>query len=568
MNLWSKASENFSKLKESLQLSSSDKPLVEKDIYDKLKEEYDQLKKDFDEKSKKYENIMNEINNKKEKEENFTENEYKEHLNEIIYKFKNYMLGFYGDINNEKDEIELIFSNPYNEDFDTKINAYNKNKYENILITNLISNNKNIIEDLLSYNNSDSVNEGKKEQNDDKNNDNKKINEKEENKNEEENKIINKEEDNIKNNNSDDINLSDIHSLEDINKIFLIIHKNQKCMKKNLEELHMQLNNNIQRFETFQESIEQFQKDYKEIKAGENSLKETINKKDKELSEKESKLNEYKSLLELNNNDLKEKDINIIGYKTNIDQLNLKIKEQSDIIHSFEQQKNKYEEEIKNLNLKIKSYKDDMDLLQVSSDEINNKNIQITELMQNEERLKSSYKLLEDSKMEFEKKKNEEIEIYKNQILELTTKLNETNEQIQNVHKNEEIENIYIQKISELEKQNLNYEKNYIDMKKQNDDMKKELDDAKSKMIKELKDNEFMIDKRVISSVLVSYFNVNASDMTKKNLLETLSSIMEYSNEDREKMGLKPIHIGDKKDNDSGKLKSISDGLYNFILNS
>ena len=46
-----------------------------------------------------------------------------------------------------------------------------------------------------------------------------------------------------------------------------------------------------------------------------------------------------------------------------------------------------------------------MDLLQVSSDEINNKNIQITELMQNEERLKSSYKLLEDSKMEFEKKK-------------------------------------------------------------------------------------------------------------------------------------------------------------------
>ena len=35
-----------------------------------------------------------------------------------------------------------------------------------------------------------------------------------------------------------------------------------------------------------------------------------------------------------------------------------------------------------------------------------------------------------------------------------------------------------------------------------------------------------------------------------------------------EKMGLKPIHIGDKKDNDSGKLKSISDGLYNFILNS
>ena len=135
--------------------------------------------------------------------------------------------------------------------------------------------------------------------------------------------------------------------------------------------------------------------------------------------------------------------------------------------------------------------------------------------------------------------------------------------------KNEEIENIYVQKINELEKQNINYEKNFMEMKKENEDVKKELQEVKNKMIKELRDNEFMIDKRVISSVLVSYFDVNASDMTKKNLLETLSSIMEYSNEDREKMGLKPIHIGDKSNNnDSGKLKSISDGLYNFILNS
>ena len=210
-----------------------------------------------------------------------------------------------------------------------------------------------------------------------------------------------------------------------------------------------------------------------------------------------------------------------------------------------------------------------MDLLQVNSDEINNKNIQITELMKNVESLKSSYKLLEESKLEFVKEKNEEIDIYKNQILELTQQLNETNEKVQNIEKNEEIENIYVQKINELEKQNINYEKNFMEMKKENEDVKKELQEVKNKMIKELRDNEFMIDKRVISSVLVSYFDVNASDMTKKNLLETLSSIMEYSNEDREKMGLKPIHIGDKSNNnDSGKLKSISDGLYNFILNS
>ena len=179
-------------------------------------------------------------------------------------------------------------------------------------------------------------------------------------------------------------------------------------------------------------------------------------------------------------------------------------------------------------------------------------------------------KLMKRSKktQKYSKEKNEEIEIYKNQILELTSRLNENNEKIQNFEKKKEIENIYITKINELEKQNINYEKTFLDMKKQNEEMKRDLDNTKKKMIKELKDNDFMIDKRIISSVLVSYFDINASDMTKKNLLETLSSIMEYSNEDREKMGLKPIHIGDKKDNDSGKLKSISDGLYDFILNS
>ena len=126
---------------------------------------------------------------------------------------------------------------------------------------------------------------------------------------------------------------------------------------------------------------------------------------------------------------------------------------------------------------------------------------------------------------------------------------------------------LYIQKLNELENQNINYEKKYLNIKKENEEIKKELNEIKTKMIKELQDNEFMIDKRIISSVLVSYFDVNATELTKKNLLETLSSIMEYSNEDRGKMGLKPIYIGNNNKND-GKLKSISDGLYNFILNS
>ena len=554
MNLWSKASEFGSKLKDSLQLSASDKPLVEKDIYDQLKEEYDQLKSNYDEKIKKYDNIIQEINHKNEKEENLTENEYKEYINLLSNKFKNFILNLYGEDSKIKDEIDLIFANPHNENFDLKIKEYDRNKFEGILINNLINNNKDIIEDIILCKHL-SNNEKQKEYNE--------VNGKKDNEIKEEDL---KNED--KKDNENNINLKEIKSFDDLNKIFLKIKNNKDNMEKKIDDLQTKLTNNIQRFQLFQENIEKFQKDYKEIKNDENSLKEIINKKDKDLFEKENKINELNSLLDKNNNDLKEKEININGYKTNIDQLNLKIKEQEEIINEFDIFKKKSEEEIQNLNTKIKTYKDDMDLLQVNSDEINIKNIQITELIQNVESLKSSYKLLEESKIEFEKEKNEEIEIYKNQILELTQQLNESNEKIQNFKKNEEIENIYIQKINELEKQNVNYEKNYLDMKKENEGMKKELEDVKNKMIKELRDNEFMIDKRVISSVLVSYFDVNASEMTKKNLLETLSSIMEYSNEDREKMGLKSIHIGDKNNQNDGKLKSISDGLYNFILNS
>ena len=275
-----------------------------------------------------------------------------------------------------------------------------------------------------------------------------------------------------------------------------------------------------------------------------------------------------KNIIEKNKLELKENEIKINSYIANIEQLNKKVNELNNQININENIKTRYEEEIKNLNIKIKAYKENLDLLQVNSDEINNKNIQITELMKQVESLKSSYKLLEQSKFEFCKEKNEEIDIYKNQILELTQQLNEEREKYQKKKKKKEIENIYIQKISELEKQNTSLENNYLEIKKNNEEMKKELEEVKAKMIKELRDNEFLIDKRIISSVLVNYFDVNANEITKKNILETLSSIMEYSNEDRIKMGLKPIHIGDTNQQNNGTLKSMSEGLYNFILNS
>ena len=65
-------------------------------------------------------------------------------------------------------------------------------------------------------------------------------------------------------------------------------------MESLIEELQSKLSNDEKRFQSMQENIEKFQKDYKEIK-----------------------INELKSLIDKNDNDLKEKDINISGYKIN-----------------------------------------------------------------------------------------------------------------------------------------------------------------------------------------------------------------------------------------------------------
>ena len=519
INLWSKATQLGSKIKDSFQSSTEDKPLVEKEIYDKLKEEYDQLKKNFDEKSEKYNNIINEINNKNQKEENLSENEIKKNLEQITDKFRNYIMNLFCDDNNRNinDEINLMFINPFNQDFDKKLNEFNKTKYENILIQKFILENKEIISNLL---------------NTESNND-----------------------------------IKEINTFDNLGKILINLEKEKKESLLTIESLKEKLNNDNQQMQTMQETIKNMQKDYNDLKAIESSMKETITKKEKDFEEKELKYKDIKNILEKNKNEIKEKELKINSYITNIEQLNIKIKEQNKQINITEKQRNKYEEEIKNLNIKLKNYKDNLDLMQVNSDEINTKNIQITELLKEVESLKSSYKLLEQNKIEFCKEKNEEIDIYKNKILELTQELNEEKEKYQNIKKKGEIESIYIQKISDLEKQNISLESNYLEIKKKNEDIKKELEETKAKMIKDLRDNEFMIDKRVISSVLVNYFDVNANDLTKKNLLETLSSIMEYSNDDRQKMGLKPIHIGDNNQQNNGTFKSMSEGLYNFIIN-
>ena len=182
--------------------------------------------------------------------------------------------------------------------------------------------------------------------------------------------------------------------------------------------------------------------------------------------------------------------------------------------------------------------------------------------------MKSSYKFLEDSKSSLEKEKNEEIELYKNQILDMSNELLKYKEEQNTTKENENIEKLYLEKIQSLESYIEKIENENITLKKKDEENKKEMDNLIKKVNNDLKDTESLIDKRVISSVLVSYFDKSINEKVKENLLETLSSIMQYSNEDRKKMGLKPIDIPNKNKKEEDKLKKVSDGLYNFILSS
>ena len=212
--------------------------------------------------------------------------------------------------------------------------------------------------------------------------------------------------------------------------------------------------------------------------------------------------------------------------------------------------------------------KKDIELYTENNDAINEKNEEISRKNDEIEKLKSSYKFLEDSKSSLEKEKNEEIELYKNQILDMSDELLKYKEEQNTTKENENSEKLYLEKIQSLESYIEKIENENITLKKKDEENKKEMDNLIKKVNNDLKDTESLIDKRVISSVLVSYFDKSINEKVKENLLETLSSIMQYSNEDRKKMGLKPIDIPNKNKKEEDKLKKVSDGLYNFILSS
>ena len=84
------------------------------------------------------------------------------------------------------------------------------------------------------------------------------------------------------------------------------------------------------------------------------------------------------------------------------------------------------------------------------------------------------------------------------------------------------------------------------------------------KIKNELVDYEYLIDRRVISNLLLKYFDKSADSKLKLALLDTLANIMGYDNDLRKKMGLAMKDTGPnsrRASNSTSQCENILDNL-------
>jgi chromosome segregation ATPase len=293
---------------------------------------------------------------------------------------------------------------------------------------------------------------------------------------------------------------------------------------------------------TLKTDLEKAQNKYNKL----NELHESLQKEISGLKEKVNSITQQCQVFKVENTELSDKN----------NKLNEEMKQLTDKLSSNDKEKSDLTNNVTELEKIKKSYLDSLDTMKLKENEI--------------EQLKTSYARLEEF-IEGLKSSNEEtIQIYKGQVLDLAAGNEKLKEHIK--HCEDRISemdlNISNTKIDELEKNVLALEIENKNLKEQKDKMKKYSEEILIKVKNDLKDTEFLIDKRMISNILLKYFDKSMNDKLKVALLDTLANFMGYNNDERRKIGLNPQNnLPTTTTNQDDKLKSLSDELYNFILN-
>jgi len=235
---------------------------------------------------------------------------------------------------------------------------------------------------------------------------------------------------------------------------------------------------------------------------------------------------------------------------SNIEKMNQTIKEQDTQLIIKEN-------EIKKLKKSYEELEEFFEALKQEKENINSKNQkQINDLINDKKNLE---KIIEE--------KNNEINQYKGI---------ENNDNDGEPNNNEIKKNINInkEKYEQIQNKLFNLELDNTNLKEQNNKLVNINKDLVAKLQDENKNYEKVVDKTMISSMLIKYFNPNTPSSIKSSLLETIANFLEYTDEEREQIGI-PTKSGNNNDNSNSggsnfgdKLSQIGNNLYNFITNS
>ena len=323
-----------------------------------------------------------------------------------------------------------------------------------------------------------------------------------------------------------------------------------------------------------------------------------------EIKEKNAKINSLEKYVSENKN-----------LKNEIEKLNIKINEQAKEANDQLKEKNTFNDKISLISQQCEVFKvENQELLNKiteSKSEIEKSKNIIKSLTKENNKLKENtsqiekinqkikeqdntitikdneYKKLQNSYMELEtflenskKEKDLAIESYQKQINELTSqneslsnKVNSLSETLQSTSNEATSLQSSSKKVESLEAQVTSLEIENKNLKEQKNKLKQYSEEIVKKIQNDYQQSEYLIDKRMISSILFKYFDPYTNSSIKYSLLETLANFMNYSNDERKQLGLSTrssndIEVGKSSNDDKDKLKKLGEELYDFILNS
>ena len=357
--------------------------------------------------------------------------------------------------------------------------------------------------------------------------------------------------------------------------------KNQKKVVEN------NVNNLIKNENKNKEEIKNYINKITELNNKINSLNTEINKYKKEI-EKLSK--EKKDLLDEKTKSIQSESSLTEKVSNSIQKCELYKIENFELMNKITTNKAELEEiKLKNENLKkqIELYKEKTSNMEKMSETLKEQDSQLI-IKDNEiNKLKKSYEELEEffenlkqekenlsqnsqkqiNELLEEKKNLEKILEEQNKKFSEITDLNDGNKNL-----NEKVNTITKEKYEELNNKIFNLELDNTNLKEQNNKLVKINKDLVTKLQNNNKNYEKVVDKTMISSMLIKYFNPSTPNSIKNSLLETISNFLEFSDEEREQIGLnsKSNYVDNSKGggNLGDHLSKLGNNLYNFITNS